>query len=66
MNTEKESIKESFRPDHFLDLTTDQMDELKKGINNLIWTYAPDSLTLKEGEKIALIIWNMIIKGNMP
>lgn len=37
--------------------------ELKKEINNLIWINAPDTLTLNKAENIAIDIYAMIANG---
>lgn len=40
-----------------------RMFEMKKAINNLVWIYAPESITLGEAEKIACHIQMMIMAG---
>lgn len=36
---------------------------LKLEINNLIWMYSPNDLTLEKAEKLSLKIGEMIMKG---
>jgi hypothetical protein len=38
-------------------------EDLKLAINNLIWMYGPDTLTLNKAEEIALKIYGMVLKG---
>ena len=37
--------------------------ELKLVINNLIWIYAPDDMSLKDAEKLAVSICKRIVEG---
>lgn len=44
----------------------DQITELKKEINNLIWMHGPGSLTLKKAEELAVDIFASIREGCLP
>ena len=37
--------------------------DLKLVINNLIWIYAPDDMSLKDAEKLAVSICKRIVEG---
>jgi hypothetical protein len=45
------------------EIKQDKLSDIKKEINNLIWMYAPENLTLGEAETIAVKITDMIISG---
>ena len=38
-------------------------NNLKTEINNLIWMYAPDNLTLKEAEERAIKVFDIILNS---
>jgi hypothetical protein len=42
-----------------------EIESLKPEINNLIWMYAPDSLTLRQAEEMALAILDIIMTGKI-
>ena len=44
----------------------EQIIELKKEINNLVWMHGPDSLTLKKAEALACNILASIREGCLP
>ncbi len=48
------------------DLDEEQIIELKKEINNLIWMHGPGRLTLKKAEALACAILASIRKGCLP
>ena len=53
---------ETWRSNLFMDDEND-ITELKKEINNLIWMHAPDHLTLGKAETIACNILEMVREG---
>lgn len=44
------------------DLTLIEEKDLKIAINNLLWTYLPDSITLRKAEELSCKIYDLIQK----
>jgi len=44
-------------------LTEEEQSKVKMDINNLIWMYSPEGLTLGDADKLALKILMQIMKG---
>lgn len=45
-------------------LTEEEQSKLKMEINNLIWMYSPEGLTLGDADKLALKILGQIMGGS--
>jgi hypothetical protein len=39
----------------------DKINELKPAINNFLWAYLPNQISLEEADKVALDIYNRIV-----
>lgn len=63
---EKPSIEGGVKPGQvFLTIDPAQKPNLKEEINKVIWTYAPENMTLKEADELAGRILNMIWNGGL-
>gem|GEM_PF-6026643 len=63
---ENEMIENRLGESNMEDLDEEQIIELKKEINNLIWMHGPGSLTLKKAEELACAILASIREGCLP